>query len=398
MSHPARALYVFLQMTQNTFLAVVILNAQTRAVPALRDRRSARGADPARGPADRRGVHVGRRRPDLPRRELGDPRRLVTRRDAGDRAHRPAGGARAGRDPRPRGASRRAARPRARRPPNRRTRALSRGAASPDSGDTRRVDVPAADYGDDVALEVGEPASSAVECQRGDAPARPTARRRAAPARRRAGRRRRSRLRSPSRSRRDGRAGGRTSVRPSACVRVPSAIVRDTSRGSPPDDLAALERLPRVRGQLGLDADHPDVGSERLHRGRDAAGQPTATDRHEDERDIRQVLDDLETDRALTGDDPVVVERRDDRQSPLRGDRLGACLSLVARPGRRRRSRRRRRATRSRLIAGASSGITTTAGMPSRRAARATPWAWLPDEYVMTRALAPPRASEAIAL
>jgi cytochrome c oxidase assembly factor CtaG len=33
MSHPARALYVFLQMTQNTFLAVVILNAQTVLYP-----------------------------------------------------------------------------------------------------------------------------------------------------------------------------------------------------------------------------------------------------------------------------------------------------------------------------------------------------------------------------
>jgi putative membrane protein len=33
MSHPARALYVFLQMTQNTFLSVVILNAQTVLYP-----------------------------------------------------------------------------------------------------------------------------------------------------------------------------------------------------------------------------------------------------------------------------------------------------------------------------------------------------------------------------
>jgi putative copper resistance protein D len=33
MSHPARAMYVFLQMTQNTFLSVVILNAQTVLYP-----------------------------------------------------------------------------------------------------------------------------------------------------------------------------------------------------------------------------------------------------------------------------------------------------------------------------------------------------------------------------
>ncbi len=36
--------------------------------------------------------------------------------------------------------------------------------------------------------------------------------------------------------------------------------------------------------------------------------------------------------------------------------------------------------TRWRLMAGASLGMTTTAGAPSSRAARATPWAWLPDE------------------
>ena len=36
--------------------------------------------------------------------------------------------------------------------------------------------------------------------------------------------------------------------------------------------------------------------------------------------------------------------------------------------------------TRPRLIGGASDGITTTAGAPSSRAARATPWAWFPLE------------------
>ena len=36
--------------------------------------------------------------------------------------------------------------------------------------------------------------------------------------------------------------------------------------------------------------------------------------------------------------------------------------------------------TRARFTAGASDGITITAGTPSSRAARATPWAWLPLE------------------
>ena len=36
--------------------------------------------------------------------------------------------------------------------------------------------------------------------------------------------------------------------------------------------------------------------------------------------------------------------------------------------------------TRARLSAGASDGMTITAGTPNSRAARATPCAWLPDE------------------
>ena len=38
------------------------------------------------------------------------------------------------------------------------------------------------------------------------------------------------------------------------------------------------------------------------------------------------------------------------------------------------------RRTPSTLTCGAASGITITAGAPSSRAARATAWAWLPDE------------------
>ena len=44
MPHPVRALYVFLQMTQNTLLAVVIVNATDRAVSRTTRRCSAPGA------------------------------------------------------------------------------------------------------------------------------------------------------------------------------------------------------------------------------------------------------------------------------------------------------------------------------------------------------------------
>ena len=129
-------------------------------------------------------------------------------------------------------------------------------------------------------------------------------------------------------------------------------------------------------------------GREGLDRRGDAAGQPAAADRHEDGGDVGQVLGDLEPDGALAGDDPVVVVRRDDGEPALGGDALGDLLALLG-----------RRADDDDLgavggdpvaldAAGRRDGMTTTAGAPSRRAARATPWAWLPDEYVMTPARA----------
>ncbi len=99
--------------------------------------------------------------------------------------------------------------------------------------------------------------------------------------------------------------------------------------GRPAHDLAGGQRVAAVGGQLGLDADDPAAGLERLDRDGHAAGQPAATDRHQDARDIGQVLDDLQPDRALAGDDPVVVERRDDGQTALGGELLGDGLALV---------------------------------------------------------------------
>ena len=150
--------------------------------------------------------------------------------------------------------------------------------------------------------------------------------------------------------------------------------------GRPRHDLAALQRIAGVGGQLRLDADHACLRPERLDRDGDAARQPAAADRHEDRREVRQVLDHLEPDRALPGDDPVVVERRDDDEPAAGRDLERDLLALVAGRSRRRRPAPRPPRPAVRLIAGASDGITTTAGAPSSRAARATPWAWLPDE------------------
>ena len=70
-------------------------------------------------------------------------------------------------------------------------------------------------------------------------------------------------------------------------------------------------------------------GAQRLDRHGDAAREPAATDRHDDRGDVGQVLGDLEPDGALPGDDAVVVVRRDDRETPFRGDRLGPLAAFV---------------------------------------------------------------------
>ncbi len=71
MSHPARIGYLFTQMTQNTFLAVVILNATTVLYPHYATLVRPWGMTRARGPAPGGGDHVDRRRRDLPDRDPG---------------------------------------------------------------------------------------------------------------------------------------------------------------------------------------------------------------------------------------------------------------------------------------------------------------------------------------
>ena len=174
--------------------------------------------------------------------------------------------------------------------------------------------------------------------------------------------------------------GGRTSAR-----RAPGSASRrrSSARRARPASGTISPRASESRASAASSGSTPITrasGRSALTADGHAARQPAATDRDEHRRQVRQVLDDLEPDRPLAGDDPVVVERRDDRRT-----RAGPRSSARPAGAPRWRSRRRRPAapsasTRSRLIAGASDGMTTTAGAPSSRAARATPWAWLPDE------------------
>ena len=109
--------------------------------------------------------------------------------------------------------------------------------------------------------------------------------------------------------------------------------VRDRPRDElcrPPDDLATSQGIAGVGGQLGFDADDASRGPERPDGHRDAARQPAPADGYEDGRGVREVLDDLEPDRTLTGDDAVVVVRRDDRQAAPGGELFGDTPPLLA--------------------------------------------------------------------
>ena len=100
--------------------------------------------------------------------------------------------------------------------------------------------------------------------------------------------------------------------------------------GRPLDDPAGRERIPRVGRQLRFDADDPGARAEGVDGRRDTGCEPAAADRDEDRGDVRQVLDDLEAARALAGDDPIVVVRRDDREAALGRDPLGDDPALRA--------------------------------------------------------------------
>ena len=100
--------------------------------------------------------------------------------------------------------------------------------------------------------------------------------------------------------------------------------------GRPRHDLAALQGVAGVRGELRLHADHPCLGMQLADRHRYAARQPAATDRHEHRGQVGEILGDLEPDRTLARDDAVVVERRDDSEPAARGDLERDLVALLA--------------------------------------------------------------------
>ena len=104
-------------------------------------------------------------------------------------------------------------------------------------------------------------------------------------------------------------------VRPQAIGHRASGLLR-----GPGHQRARLERLLGIGRQLRLDADDPRRRRQGLDCGRHAGRQPAAGDGHDDARDVRKVLDDLEPAGPLPGDDRRVVVGLDHDQPALVGE------------------------------------------------------------------------------
>ncbi len=104
-------------------------------------------------------------------------------------------------------------------------------------------------------------------------------------------------------------------MRPLAGERRAQAV-RDGDRLDP-HDLAALDGQRQGIAPDRLDAVDTHAGPRLLDRAGDTRRERPAADAHDDHVHVRQVVEDLETDGPLPGQDERVVERRHERQPPL---------------------------------------------------------------------------------
>ena len=95
------------------------------------------------------------------------------------------------------------------------------------------------------------------------------------------------------------------------------------------DDAAGGEALGESLRGLDFDAEDRDGLGDAPCGDRHAADQPASANRHDDRFDIRQILEDLETDRAGPGDDVGVRVRGDEERGAVRAVLFGADLGLV---------------------------------------------------------------------
>ena len=117
---------------------------------------------------------------------------------------------------------------------------------------------------------------------------------------------------SSSRTRRRGSGGAIASVQaPANGAPSPSATLSGWIWTTSFRAIARLTAFERT----GFDAVDPDRRASLLERGRDPADQPAATDPDDHDVQVGLVLEQLQADRAVTGDHRRVVERVDEPQA-----------------------------------------------------------------------------------
>ena len=96
------------------------------------------------------------------------------------------------------------------------------------------------------------------------------------------------------------------------------------------DDLTCTDTSGHCVRVLGLNADDPDVGPERLEVGGDARDQPSAPDGDEDSVDRAGVLtEQFHRNRALAGDHVGIVERMHELEALLGHQTMGLGLGVA---------------------------------------------------------------------
>ena len=158
---------------------------------------------------------------------------------------------------------------------------------------------------------------------------------------------------------------------------MPSASVEPPQR-----DGLALQRMEHRGEELDLDPDHLDPRLQGLGGERGAAHDAAAADRHDDGLELGIVVEHLEPDRALAGDDPVVVIGVNQHHPLVGDDLLGLDLAVgemlaISDVG-------TMRPRPLDLVEGWSRASRWWPGCRAGRHAQATAWAWLPADMAMT--------------
>ncbi len=110
---------------------------------------------------------------------------------------------------------------------------------------------------------------------------------------------------------------------PTFFTAMPSASV-----GPPHGRLSAFQRVEHRGIERALDADDLDGGPDAACRNRVAGDQPAAADRHHQHVEVRRILQHLERDGPLPGDDMRIVIRVHPDERTLGGERLGTHLRV----------------------------------------------------------------------